>query len=45
MPAHDMVYIADWSQNTYTITFDTDGGTFIPTITKKYGESINPTTI
>jgi hypothetical protein len=45
MPANDVVYVADWSKNTYTITFDTDGGTSIPAITKKYEEGIDSTTI
>ena len=29
-----------WSANSYTITFDTDGGTSIPAITQPFGTPV-----
>ncbi len=47
MPSADKVIKAQWSINSYTITFDTDGGDIIAPITKNYGETViapsNPT--
>lgn len=44
---HDEEYIARWTVNQYTITFDTDGGTKIDPITQDYGTLVtrpaNPT--
>ena len=44
---HDEEYIARWTVNQYTITFDTDGGTKIDPITQDYGTPVtrpaNPT--
>ncbi|MDO4171780.1 MAG: InlB B-repeat-containing protein, partial [Prevotellaceae bacterium] len=37
MPAHDVVYTAVFSDNSYTVTFDTNGGTAIESITGVYG--------
>ena len=47
MPAESMTLYAKWTLNTYTITFDTKGGTVIQTVSLEFGETIvqpyNPT--
>ena len=47
MPAEDMTITAQWQLNRYTITFDTAGGSEVPSITQDYGTAItapaNPT--
>lgn len=47
MPAENMIFVAVWKINKYTITFDTDGGNDIEEITADYGTEIvkpeNPT--
>ena len=47
MPAEDITLVATWTVNSYTITFDTDGGSSISPITQNYGTAItapaNPT--
>ena len=47
MPAENITIKAKWSANSYTITFDTDGGTSIPVITQAFGTPVtapaNPT--
>lgn len=47
MPAGDMTITAQWQLNRYTITFDTAGGSEVPSITQDYGTAItapaNPT--
>ena len=47
MPAEDITLKAKWKVNKYTITFDTDGGSYIAPITADYGAKItapnNPT--
>ena len=47
MPAENMTVKAQWEINQYTITFDTNGGSEIATITQDYGTEItapdNPT--
>ena len=40
MPANDLTLTALWKVNTYTITFDTDGGTSIPAITQAFGTTV-----
>ncbi|MBQ3534521.1 MAG: InlB B-repeat-containing protein, partial [Clostridia bacterium] len=40
MPAKDMVYVAQWSVNGYSITFKETGDTAYETITREYGEAI-----
>ncbi len=49
MPAENLIITAEWSINKYTITFNTNGGSEIASITKNYGESIdkpaNPTKV
>lgn len=40
MPASDITLTALWKVNTYTITFDTDGGTSIPAITQAFGTPV-----
>jgi len=41
MPAESIALTAVWSVNSYTITFDTDGGTPITPITQEYGTAVN----
>ena len=47
MPNNDLTIKAKWQINTYTITFDSDGGTIVAPITQNYGTPIqkpqNPT--
>ncbi len=47
MPAKNYTITARWKTNSYTIIFDTDGGTIIAPITQKYGDAValpdNPT--
>ncbi len=40
MPAEDIILTATWEKNTYTITFDTDGGNEIPAADYKYGDAV-----
>jgi len=40
MPANDVTVTAKWEVKQYTITFDTDGGSTMSTITRDYGASI-----
>ena len=40
MPMHDLTLTAKWTINQYTITFDTDGGNTIDSITLDYGTAI-----
>jgi hypothetical protein len=40
MPAGDITCVAQWSINSYTITFDTGGGSIIPAVTQVYGSAI-----
>ena len=41
MPAEDLTLKAKWTVNQYTITFETDGGSTISSITKNYGEAVS----
>ena len=47
MPAENMTITAKWKVNSYTITFDTNGGSTVAPITQDYGTAItvpaNPT--
>ena len=47
MPAENITLTAQWQLNRYTITFDTAGGSEVPSITQDYGTAItapaNPT--
>ena len=40
MPAENMTVTATWKINQYTITFDTDGGSAVKSITQDYGTDI-----
>lgn len=40
MPAENITIKAKWVINQYTITFDTDGGNDIPSITQDYGSTV-----
>lgn len=40
MPLGGVTFTAIYEANTYTITFDTDGGTDVPSITQPYGTAI-----
>ncbi len=40
MPAENCTVVAQWTVNRYTITFDTDGGSEIPSITANYGSIV-----
>ena len=40
VPANDITYVAQWTVNQYTITFDTDGGSAVAPITQDYGSAI-----
>ena len=42
MPAGNMTITAQWTVNQYTITFDTAGGSEVPSITQDYGTAITP---
>ena len=41
MPANDLTVYAKWSINQYTISFSTNGGTSVNSITQDYGTSIS----
>ena len=40
MPAENMTITAQWEINQYTVTFDTDGGSAVTSITQDYGTDI-----
>ena len=44
MPAENMTVKAQWKINQYTITFDTDGGSEVESITQGYGTAITAPT-
>ncbi len=41
MPAEDLTLTAQWGINTYKITFNSNGGSAVETITQKFGSEIN----
>ncbi|HBI57394.1 MAG TPA: hypothetical protein DDY38_11260, partial [Firmicutes bacterium] len=40
MPAGDTTLIAQWQVNQYTITFDSDGGSAVDSVTQDYGTAV-----
>ncbi|MBO4798524.1 MAG: leucine-rich repeat protein, partial [Candidatus Methanomethylophilaceae archaeon] len=42
MPSEDLVVKAKWKINSYTITFDSDGGSPVESITREYGSPVSP---
>ena len=40
MPSSNVSLVAKWEVASYTITFDSNGGSSVTSITKKYGESV-----
>ncbi len=40
IPAENVTVTAKWTINQYTITFDTDGGSAVPSITQDYGTAV-----
>jgi uncharacterized repeat protein (TIGR02543 family) len=40
MPANDLTLYAKWMVNQYTITFETNGGSTVPSITLNFGELV-----
>ena len=40
IPAENMTLTAQWTINQYTITFDTDGGSAVPSITQDYNTAV-----
>ncbi|GEM_PF-7016127 len=40
VPAEDMTFTAVWDTNTYTITFDSNGGSYIAPIVQDYGTKV-----
>ena len=40
IPAENMTLTAQWTINQYTITFDTDGGSTVPSITQDYNSAV-----
>lgn len=41
MPAENITFIAEWTVNQYTITFDSNGGSKVQAITQDYGTNVN----
>ena len=41
VPANDVTYVAQWSINQYTISFNSNGGTAVDPITHDYGTAIS----
>jgi len=44
MPAHDLTIYAKWTKRSYTLTFDTDGGSNVDSITAVWGDTITLST-
>ncbi|MBR0195818.1 MAG: InlB B-repeat-containing protein [Paludibacteraceae bacterium] len=42
MPSNDLTYTATWTANQYTITFDSNGGSEVASITQAYGTTVTP---
>jgi uncharacterized repeat protein (TIGR02543 family) len=42
MPAENIVYTAEWIQNSYTISFHTNGGSTVTNITQPGDSAVNP---
>jgi uncharacterized repeat protein (TIGR02543 family) len=42
MPSYNLTLYAKWTINQYTINFQTNGGSFIASITANYGEVVSP---
>lgn len=42
MPANDLTLVAQWEVEEYTINFDTDGGSTVPSMDVEFGEKVTP---
>ncbi|MDD3952550.1 MAG: InlB B-repeat-containing protein, partial [Lentisphaeria bacterium] len=42
MPMNSLTCVAQWKANQYTITFNSNGGSSVPSITKDYNSAITP---
>ncbi len=41
IPAQNLTFYAGWTINQYTLTFESNGGSIVPSITSNYGDNLN----